>query len=291
MSQKGHKKRVTLQKRNSRYGLLFMAPWLIGLLLFTAMPFFYSLWLSICRVSFSTSGIRTEVIGIKWYLEAFQNDANFIPKLLSTLKFIVFLTPMIIVVSVIFALLLNKGMRGRGFFRALFFLPVVFINGPVMNKLIGNDATAIIKPELYGFYQIIETLPGVISVPLLYILDNIVLILWFAGIQILIALSALQKVNPSLYEAASIDGASTWQSFWKITMPNLKPMLMVSAVYTVVDLSCYGGNAINGYIKNNMEVTTKIYSYSAAMSWIYAVIVLLCILVVFAIFKERRKER
>lgn len=121
---------------------------------------------------FTTSGIRTEFVGFQWYIEALRNDVNFMPKMLSTLKFIVFLSPMILVVSVVFALLLNKAMRGRSFFRALFFLPVVFINGPVMSKLIGNDATAIIKPEKYAFYQIIETLPGAVSVPLLYILEQ-----------------------------------------------------------------------------------------------------------------------
>ena len=282
---------VSLEKQKGRIGLMFMLPWLTGLFVFTAMPFFYSIWLSICRVSFTTSGIRTEFVGFQWYIEALRNDVNFMPKMLSTLKFIVFLSPMILVVSVVFALLLNKAMRGRSFFRALFFLPVVFINGPVMSKLIGNDATAIIKPEKYAFYQIIETLPGAVSVPLLYILDNVVLILWFSGIQILIALSSLQRVNDSLYEAASIDGASKWQSFWKITMPSLRPMLLVSAVYTIMDLSGFSGNAIDSYIKNNMEITTKPYSYSAAMSWIYALVVLMLVLIAFLIFRERRKKR
>ena len=264
---------VSLEKQKGRIGLMFMLPWLTGLFVFTAMPFFYSIWLSICRVSFTTSGIRTEFVGFQWYIEALRNDVNFMPKMLSTLKFIVFLSPMILVVSVVFALLLNKAMR------------------PVMSKLIGNDATAIIKPEKYAFYQIIETLPGAVSVPLLYILDNVVLILWFSGIQILIALSSLQRVNDSLYEAASIDGASKWQSFWKITMPSLRPMLLVSAVYTIVDLSGFSGNAIDSYIKNNMEITTKPYSYSAAMSWIYALVVLMLVLIAFLIFRERRKKR
>lgn len=271
-------------------GLVFMVPWLLGICVFTAIPMLYSMWLSVCNVNFS-DGIQTQFIGGKWYVEALRADTNFIPRLLDTLKFIGFLTPMIIVVSVIFAVLLNKSLPGKGFFRALFFFPVVFINGPVMNKLIGNDATAIITPTDYSFYRIIATLPDPISIPLLYIFDNVVVILWFSGIQILIMLSALQKVSDSLYEAASIDGASKWQVFWKITLPTLRPMLLVSAVYTIVDLSNYSGNKVTEYIQQMLTVTDRTYAYSAAMSWMYALMVLALLLLAFLILRERGSKQ
>lgn len=280
------KKQISLKTRQGFAGLTFMLPWIIGLLVFTMIPMLYSMWLSVCTVDFS-NGIGTEFIGFKWYHEAFRVDTNFIPNLLDTLKFIGFVTPMILVISVLFAVLLNKQLPGRGFFRALFFFPVVFINGPVMGKLIGNDATAIIKPSQYSFYQIIATLPDIISVPLLYIFDNVIIILWFSGIQILLMLSTLQKVSTSLYEAASIDGASAWQVFWKITLPTLRPMLLVSAVYTIVDLSNYSGNKITTYIQNNLTVTDRTYAYSSAMSWIYALTVLLVMLIAFILLRER----
>ena len=160
-----------------------------------------------------------------------------------------------------------------------------------MNKLIGNDAPAIIQPGKYAVYQVIETLPDMISEPLLYIFDNIVLIFWFSGIQILIVLAALQKISTSLYEAAAIDGASHWQAFWKITLPSLRPMLLVVAVYTIVDLSGYSGNSITGYIKANMTITQKTYSYSSAMAWIYSFVVLLLLLAAFLIFRERGSKQ
>ena len=287
---KAREKKSVLIRRQGMAGLVFMIPWLLGICIFTAVPILYSMWLSVCRVDFS-NGISTHFIGAKWYVEALRADTNFTPRLLDTLKFIGFLTPMIIVVSVIFAVLLNKSLPGRGFFRALFFFPVVFINGPVMNKLIGNDATAIITPTDYSFYRIIETLPDPISVPLLYIFDNVVIILWFSGIQILIMLSALQKVSESLYEAASIDGASKWQVFWKITLPTLRPMLLVSAVYTIVDLSNYSGNTVTAYIKEMLTKTDRTYAYSAAMSWMYALMVLLLLLVAFLLLRERRGKQ
>ncbi len=279
-----------LVRRQGMAGLTFMIPWILGIFVFTAIPMLFSMWISVCTVDFS-DGIGTEFLGLEWYTEALQKDITFTPALLDCVKFIGFLTPMILVVSVLFAVLLNKSLPGRGFFRALFFFPVVFINGPVMNKLIGNDATAIITPTEYSFYQVIETLPGIISVPLLYIFDNVVIILWFSGIQILLMLSALQKVSTSLYEAASIDGASKWQVFWKITLPTLRPMLLVAAVYTIVDLSNYQGHSLTTYIKDMLPTIGKTYSYSAAMSWIYAVVVLLMLLLAFLILRERGSKQ
>ncbi len=285
-------KKSVLLKRQGMAGLVFMLPWIIGIAVFTAFPMLYSMWLSVCNVNFR-DGIGTEFTGIKWYHDALRDDAVFPIRLLDALKFMGFLTPMILVVSVLFAVLLNKALPGRGFFRALFFFPVVFINGPVMSKLIDNDATAIIKPSEYAFYEVIETLPGIFSVPLLYIFNNIVIILWFSGIQILIMLSALQKVSDSLYEAASIDGASKWQVFWKITLPTLRPMLLVSAVYTIVDLSNYSGqgNQITGYIKEKLTILDGTYSYSAAMSWIYAAVVLVLLGFAFLILRERTGKK
>ena len=281
---------LTIRRRSGITGTVFMTPWIIGFFVFTAFPMLYSIWLSVCSVNFELTGISTEFVGIKWYTEALREDPNFIPQLIDTIKFIGFLTPMILVVSVLFAVLLNRQLKGKGFFRALFFFQVVFINGPVMNKLIGNDATSIIKPEDYSVYRIIETLPDIISIPLIYIFDNVVMILWFSGVQILTILTSLQKINGSLYEAASIDGASGWQVFWKITLPSLKPMLLVSAVYTIVDLSNYSGNKITAYIKTNMTATQKTYSYSAAMSWMYSVCVLLLLLLAFIILNGRRQK-
>lgn len=217
------KRSISLKTRDSLVGTLFMSPWLIGLLVFTLIPFIYSVWLSLCSVEFGPDGMQTAFVGGRWYKEIFSADAYFLQALKDTLQFIVLFMPMILVVAIICALLLNKALHGRTFFRILFFFPVVVISGPVMEKLISNQATAIISADTYYVYQVIENLPAILSTPLMYIFDNIVLILWYAGVQMLIVLAGLQKIGDSLYEAASIDGASAWQSFWKITLPYLRP--------------------------------------------------------------------
>lgn len=285
------KKGLSLRAKDALLGGVFMSPWLIGLLLFTMFPLLYSIWLSLCQVEFSAEGILTSFVGIRWYKEALTADANFVKDITSTLQSIVFSTPMILVFSIVLALLLNRPLRGRAFFRALYFFPVIIISGPVMSKLMGNQAFAIINPDQFMVYQVLENLPGLISVPLCYIFDNIVVILWYSGVQTLIILAGLQKIGDPIYEAASIDGASAWQKFWKITLPHLRPMILVSAAYTVVDLAGKTTTAMHGLIEKNMMNIDKPYSYSAALSWLYTVVVLLVLGAAFLILKERREPK
>lgn len=282
---------LTLKKRDALIGLGFMLPWVVGLLAFTMYPLIYSIWLSLCQVEFSPTGIVTSFVGMKWYKEAFVADAKFIEDMIATLKSIVFTTPMVLVAAIILALMLNRSLKGRAFFRVLYFFPVIIISGPVMSKLMANRATTIIQPEQYAIYTVLENLPGILSVPLCYIFDNIVTILWYSGVQMLIILAGLQKIGDPIYEAASIDGASSWQKFWKITLPHLRPMILVSAAYTIVDLAGMATTPIHGLIMNNMMNTEKPYSYSSALSWLYTLIVLIIIAIVFLILKERRKSQ
>lgn len=285
------KKDLSLRTQETLLGGAFMLPWLIGVLVFTMFPLVYSIWLSMCQVEFSADGILTSFVGIRWYEEALTADANFIKDIASTLQSIIFSTPMILVFSIILALLLNKPLRGRAFFRALYFFPVIIISGPVMSKLMSNQAFAVISPDQFTVYQVLQNLPELISVPLCYIFDNLVVILWYSGVQTLIILAGLQKIGDPIYEAASIDGASGWQKFWKITLPHLRPLILVSAAYTVVDLAGKSTTAMHSLIQKNMLNIDKPYSYSAALSWLYTLAVLLVLGAVFLILKERREPK
>ena len=282
--------KMTLKTKEKLMGVMFMLPWILGLLIFSLYPLFYSIWLSFANVEFSSAGISTDFVGIKWYKELFTEDPNFITNMVDTLKSIVFSAPMIIVASIILALLLNKALPGRAIFRALYFFPVIIISGPVMSKLINNQATSIIHPDQYSIYTVIENMPDIISVPLTYIFDNIVIILWYSGVQMLIILTGLQKIGDSIYEAASIDGAGSWEKFWKITLPYLRPMILVSSAYTVVDLASMSTTPIHAYIEKNVTNILKPYSYSSAISWIYALAILAILGIVFFILRERRAK-
>ena len=124
-----------------------------------------------------------------------------------------------------------------------------------------------------------DTLPGSIAEPISDLFENMITILWYSGVQILIFLSSLQKIDRSMYEAAKIDGGSGWECFWKITLPTIRPMILLNCVYTIVFISNNDQNAIIELIKNSMFSGTreKGYGYASAMAWLYSFVVLLIV--------------
>ena len=281
----------TLRAQNALEGYLFLLPWLLGLFAFTLFPFVYSVCLSFSEVQMAPTGIKTRPVGLQWYVEAFTQDTTFVLSLLDTMQFVLLSTPMIVVVALLLALLLNGKFRGRGFFRGVFFFPVIIISGPVIQELLSTNAAAVIRPENYLIYDFIDSLPAVLSVPLLYIFDNIVLIMWFSGVQVVLFLAGLQKVGQPIREAASMDGASAWQMFWKIYLPFLRPLILINTIYTLVQLSGFSSNEVNQEIVNKMTLVGKTYGYSSALSWIYFLIMLAVLGAAFLILREKKEVR
>ncbi|WP_316570853.1 sugar ABC transporter permease [Neobacillus sp. YIM B06451] len=263
-----------LRSRNSRIGLLFVSPWIVGFLVFTAFPLLYSFYLSFQKVKITTSGIKTEFIKFDNYLYAFTVDASFVERVSKYLEELVISVPVIIVFSLIIALLLNQKVKFRGLFRTIFFLPVIIASGPVIKELMDQGVTTIPSIEQYAIYQMLASNPdGFINGILLYLIKNLIVILWFSGVQILIFLAALQKMDKQVYEAAKIDGASNWESFWKVTLPSLTPMILVNTIYTIVTYSIFSLNPIIEHIQKNMFTVNTGFGYASALSWIYFLII------------------
>lgn len=280
--------KLTIYQKSAIRGYIFLLPWLIGFVIFTAFPFFYSIYLSFSKVTITPNGIVTQWIGMSNYLDIFTKDVDFLPALTDSIIFVGLSTPLIIVASLLIALMLNNKFKGRAIFRAIYFLPVIIMSGPVLNELLFNKAINIIQPSQFALYDFFATLPFNLGWPILYLFDRIVLILWFSGVQILIFLAGIQKIDKALYEAAQIDGASSWVIFWKIILPEIRPLILVNAIYTIVDLATFPSNAINIQISNKMFQTGMVYSYSSAMSWVYSIIILVILSIAFLILRERK---
>lgn len=139
--------------------------------------------------------------------------------------------------------------------------------------------------------SLLVNLPEFIATPISDLFSQLILILWNSGIQILIFLAGLQKVSPAMYEAAKIDGASGWETFWKITLPTLRPMILLNSIYTVVTLATGSTNPIIDLIYNATYAVTKGYSYAAAMTWMYTVVVAILLLITFLVVKERKEKK
>ncbi|WP_416729681.1 carbohydrate ABC transporter permease [Fictibacillus sp. JL2B1089] len=273
-------------------GLLFVSPWIIGFLVFTAFPLLYSLFLSFQEVKITTNGIKTNFVSFGNYEYAFSVDGTFVDRVLKYLEEMVISVPIIIVFSLIIALLLNQKIKFRGLFRTIFFLPVIIASGPVIKELIDQGITTIPSIEQYAIYQALNDNPdGFFNGILLYLIKNLIVILWYSGVQILIFLAALQKMDKQIFEAAKIDGASNWEFFWKITLPSLKPMIIVNLIYTIVTYSVFSLNPIIEHIQKNMFKVDTGYGYASALSWIYFLIIAAALAIAVGVMTIKRKKK
>ena len=191
---------LTIKQRNAITGYLFILPWIIGFLVFTLYPVILSIRLSFNEVRIS-EGILLKFRGWEYYHEALNVDTQFKTNLGETVIFICCAIPIIIVFSLIIAMLLNGRYPLRTLFRGIFFLPVIIMSGPVISDLMSQYSVDLSKlsPLIYDF---INNLPGFIKTPIFFSLNNLVLILWFSGVQILLFLAGLQKIGKEIYEAA-----------------------------------------------------------------------------------------
>ena len=281
-----------LAKRDAITGLLFILPWIIGACVFLAYPLATSFYYALNNIRMTPLGKSFNFVGYGNFTQILLSDADFPTQLVDYMTTTVISVPVIVVFALIIAMMLNQNIKGRGFFRLIFFLPVIIVSGPILGMLTAQGAGSItaidtqaISNAIHGF------LPYSIAQPIAEIFENMVTILWYSGVQILIFLSGLQKVDRSMYEAAQIDGGSGWECFWKITLPTIKPLILLNCVYTVVFISNNNQNQIIELIKTSMFSGTKEkgYGYASAMAWLYSIVVLL-IVGLFALILMTRKD-
>ena len=276
---------------SNKVGYIFISPWVLGFLIFTAYPIIYSLYLSFFEVTITATGIETYFVQFDNFRRVITEDVEFLRQLGSFFIETMISVPLIVVLALIMALLLNQPIKARGVFRTIFFLPVIISSGPVINKLMDMGVTSIPSLAEYQFYQILAMNSGFFLVDLLlYILNNAILLLWLSGVQILIFIAALQKVDKQVYEAARIDGASTWEIFWKVTLPSLFPMILVNIIYTTVTYSVSALNPITDHISSHMFRLETGFGYASAISWIYFVVVTVVLLILAGVFVAFEKK-
>ena len=286
-----HDKR-RLTKRTLRewgFGYLFIAPWIVGVSIFFLYAMVQSLRFSFSRVELSNGVILHPLENgiFENFVKVFTTDVNF-PGILANFGVgLVLQLPVIIAFSLIIALLLNSKIRCRSLFRMIFFLPVIIATGPVMSQLTAQGVSSVPMVSQNALLSVLDGLPEFIYTPISNLFSSLIMILWNSGIQILIFLAGLQKVSRTLYEAAKIDGASGWESFWKITLPTVKPLILLNAVYTVVTLATGGSNEIIELIYTATYTATQGYSYAMAMSWIYTLVVAVILIAVFLLLREK----
>ena len=302
--EKGKKKMQTYQHRQNKYGYAFMAPWIVGFLLFTLFPFIATIFLSFMNVKKAATGYVLKFTGINNYITAFIKNSDFLPALLSYLKMIIPYTFIVVVLSFIIAYLLNKIKTGKGLLRTIYFLPVIIMSGPVMSQLLDvQNAAAEATEKVSGavdaadqysnifIMQMIQSYSAPLATTLAQVFDQLSIILWFTGIPIVLFINGLQKINVSIYEAAKIDSANAWQIMWKITIPMLRQIGMIITIFTVIQLGTYEAiNPVYTLILEQTGDTASGLGYAATYAWIYSIIVLIIVGFVLLLFKERKPK-
>jgi len=309
-SAKKKKRSASLEVRKARAGWLFILPFLIGFVLLYIPIIFDSIKFSFHEIRILTGGgYRLEWVGFKNYGDALFVDPSFVQTLTSGIQQLIIDIPAIVIFSLFVAILLNGEIAGRAAFRAIFFIPVLLTTGLIAQIDAENilqeyqessegidtgsgenqvaeivsvmDVQALFSNMMIGT-EIVEYVVGIVN--------NIFNIINRSGVQMLIFLSGLQSISPAIYESCSIDGASGWETFWKITLPMVSPMILVNAIYTVIDSFTSSSNQVMSYISN---VYSESNVLSSAMAWMYFLIVMLIIAAVAGImslfvFYQRR---
>lgn len=294
-----------LKKRKGRWGYLFILPWLLGFTLFFLFPAFESLYYSLNSLKMSANGFTANWVGLDNYAFMLLRDAKFLPLLTDELIEMAYRVPLITILSLFIAVLLNRPFKGRTFFRSVFFLPVIITSGVVYvmlqgiinsNTLSGTQNAYIFQSQ--GLADVMRS-AGRLSAGLIGSISGLVnrvfSILMECGVQILLFLSGLQKIPVSTYEASVIEGAGAWDNFWRITLPLSLPIMLLNVVYTIIDsFMAYGtenaGNQVMAAIYRTGFGRQFQFGLAASMSWLYTLLIALMLGIAFGILGRTARK-
>ncbi len=297
---KKSKRSASLDVRKARAGWWFILPFVIGFVILYLPIVIDSIKYSFHDIRIITGGgYRLEWVGWKNYSEALFTDPGYVQTLVSGMQQLLLDIPAIVIFSLFVAILLNGKIAGRAAFRAIFFIPVLLTTGLIaeidQQNILEEYQSAGGMDDGSGSNSVTEIV-SVMDVQALFsnmmvgtelvqyvvdLVNNIFNIINRSGVQMLIFLSGLQSISPAIYESCSIDGASGWETFWKITLPMVSPMILVNAIYTIIDSFTSSSNKVMTYINSVYSGASgngKVLS--SAMSWMYFLIVIAAIAIV-----------
>lgn len=271
--------KIKMKTKRSLVGITFVLPFIIGLLLIFIPSFIRAGLFSFSDIIMKKNGYEMVFVGIKYYRKSFSENAWFVEKLIQTFWQMLINVPLIIAFSFFVSCLINRKFKGRALVRMILFLPVIISTGVIlkvdtsfsgMNEAVQDSEmmSAIASFDIVDIFLKIG-LPETVADYISEAMTRIYEIITQSGVQILVLLAALQTIPPSLYEVSAMEGATSWESFWKVTFPMLSPYLLTCAVYSIIDsLSSYNSPVLE-VITQTSQGTNANLSYGIAMSFIF----------------------
>src|SRR5215212_5353603 len=216
---------------------LFMAPYLALFITFIAIPAVYGIWISLHNYDYLLPG--KPWVGLGNYVELFtpgtSTSGPFWQSMEATGKFTLYSVPLLVVIPLIVALILNQKFRGQSFFRAMYFAPYVLwvaVIGILWRFLLDRNVGYV--NYYLGQLGLPDNIAWTSSLPWVWISLVGVTVWWTLGFNAVIYLAGLQDIDPALYDAAKVDGANRWQRFWHVTLPGLRPVLLFVITITIL---------------------------------------------------------
>ena len=276
-----NKKIRGIDRLKARYGHMFVLPWIIGFILFFALPLIQSFSYSFSNVILQDGGFSIDFLGLKNYKTIIMEDPDYLKYLQDSVSSFLYSLPVILVLSLVMALILNQKFRGRLFFRSLFFFPVIIASGFVMELLnvttFSGGASSGVSDSFTGnMFQASDLinglgLPAQIGDYLGNLINKIFDLIWSSGIQTILFISGLQSVPDSLYEVSKVEGATKWEEFWFVTFPSLSHVTLLVAVFTMIELFTAKTSPV---IKSSYDLMKSgNYDETSAMLWFYFLII------------------
>jgi len=278
----GNKLYRTIPANRARTGFLFILPFIIGFIFFMLQPLYVSMQMSLSRYVINTGEMTWN--NFYNYNYAFNTDPDYNRMLVDEISRMAINVIATLVMSFVIAVILNQKFKGRIICRIIFFLPVILSSGVLpgietsssslnlinsMSQAMGDSSGVNISAALEDLLSVSGVASQVFDV-IFQMIDAIYDIVMASGIQIIVFLSGLQSISPSLYEAADVEGCSAWESFWKITFPMVSPLLLVNCIYTIIDFFMKNNNQVMEHINNiYMNGVRMDLGIAAAESWIY----------------------
>jgi len=285
---------MKLRENDHVVGYVFIAPFVLGFLIFTLYPILSSFYYSFTDYNLFES---PRWIGIDNYRKMVLDDEKFVKSLHVTFTYVFASVPLRLIFALIVAMLLNSTARGIGIYRSAYYLP----------SLIGGSvAVSIMWVQIFGDQGLFNSVLGLIGIhtttswigsPSTALWTLIALSVWQFGSSMLIFLAGLKNIPATYYEAASVDGASGWRRFYKITLPLLSPIILFNLIMQIISafmtftpayvISRGEGGPLDNTLLYSLYLYRRAFAffemgYASAMAWVMLIIIAA---ITFAIFK------
>lgn len=289
MKNKAKLLKISYERRQGLVGYLFLLPWIIGSLIFFCYPFFHTVWMSFCDVKFDAGTILTTFKGFSSYTDVFLKE-QFLQQATTHLLTTLLHTVCVLIISIFLAIILNQQFFGRTVWRVIFSLPIIVASGLVLS-VFQNDLTfqASVTSESTNIFQNEALTEMLLSMGIgdkiieivVTAVSSVVDILWMSGVQILLFITGLQSISPSLYEVCDVEGATAWQRFWNVTFPLLTPYIFLNIIYSIIDISTQSTADVMSTMRYYYSNTFYSNASAAATGYFLMILVVLGLISIF----------